>query len=304
MQGIYKDEINERVYNGDIRYLEAVADSLKKERKIRETFGFYPYLSFLAKYDPKWYNECRRVVENMVGDPEDPDDAYFLRKATADKEKAVANGLWAWFEMTCQAQETARELLAKIDSAIADAVDNGKEFSCDLDQQAIDQLVEFAKKLSLAFDELESKAKKIGLDRVDAGYYRKSTGKLSEELEVADASTSEEEEEKPADSVQMINLTPHAIKEVNSGRTFEPSGTVARVSVTYEKVADMDGGIPLYRAKYGAVEGLPEPQPGTVYIVSGLVFEATDRPDVIAPGNLVRDEQGRPVGCDGFKVKG
>ena len=102
--------------------------------------------------------------------------------------------------------------------------------------------------------------------------------------------------------IKYVNLTPHKIKEVNSGMEIEPSGVVARVAVNYKLAATYED-VPFYTAEYGKVENIPEPQNDVYYIVSGLVFEATDRKDVIAPGNLVRDEQGRPVGCDGFKIK-
>jgi hypothetical protein len=101
----------------------------------------------------------------------------------------------------------------------------------------------------------------------------------------------------------FVNLTPHAINEVTSGRTFEPSGEVARVATEMKDAGGVDG-IPFFRAVYGEVEGLPAPKyDGTVYIVSGMVLAAiSDRTDCVAPGELVRDENGKPVGCRGFKV--
>jgi hypothetical protein len=100
----------------------------------------------------------------------------------------------------------------------------------------------------------------------------------------------------------FINLTPHAINETVSGRTFEASGEVARVSTELKDAGGVDG-IPFFRAVYGEIEGLPEPKyDGTVYIVSGMVLaQIKDRTDCVAPGDLVRDENGKPVGCRGFK---
>lgn len=79
----------------------------------------------------------------------------------------------------------------------------------------------------------------------------------------------------------IINLTPH---EVNlGGYIVAPSGLVARVSTSYEEVAQV-AGIPVYRAVFGEVTGLPEPAPGAVYLVSGMVAAAVpDRADVFAP---------------------
>ena len=99
----------------------------------------------------------------------------------------------------------------------------------------------------------------------------------------------------------LINLTPHAIHETTTGRTFVPSGNVARVSVSYEEAGTLDG-IPLFKATYGSIEGLPDESQDTIYIVSGLVASAVKRADVVSPGDLVRDEAGKPVGCKGFKV--
>jgi len=112
--------------------------------------------------------------------------------------------------------------------------------------------------------------------------------------------------------MEYKNLTPHEIKEVGSGLTFAPQKESARVTVTYIAV---DGGVPecdasgpmdfpmpiIYESRYGEVVGLPEAVPGTIYIVSLLVAQAcNERPDLVSPGELVRDERGLPVGCRGF----
>ena len=99
-------------------------------------------------------------------------------------------------------------------------------------------------------------------------------------------------------TVEVINLTPH---RVNVGdKAYEPSGTVARVAVSY---GEIHNGVALQ--SYGEVEGLPDPQPGTMYIVSGLVLGACqDRPDVVAPAtghpDVVRNEKGHIVGVPCF----
>ena len=101
--------------------------------------------------------------------------------------------------------------------------------------------------------------------------------------------------------MKFVNLTPHTINEVTSGRAFEPSGDVARVSVEYIPIDPTDG-IDTYAPCYGDVEGLPEPQSGTTFIVSGMVLaHCPKRLDVVAPGELVRDDNGKPIGCKGFK---
>jgi len=93
----------------------------------------------------------------------------------------------------------------------------------------------------------------------------------------------------------IINLTPHniVIKDNEGKRWDHPaSGTVARVSSTPGTHATNLDGIAVYKKdKFGAVSGLPDPQPGIVYIVSGMVGAAvTDRDDVLVPGTGPNDE--------------
>ena len=104
--------------------------------------------------------------------------------------------------------------------------------------------------------------------------------------------------------MQIINLTPHAINEVTTGQTFEPSGTIARLDSTSELVGTING-IPLYDKLYGEIKNLPPEQPNTYYIVSGVMLDAgtaQGRKDLLAPGELVRDTLGRVIGCKGFSV--
>lgn len=54
---------------------------------------------------------------------------------------------------------------------------------------------------------------------------------------------------------------------------------------------------------YGKVEGLPEPEPNTLYIVSRLVKQQIpDRHDCVVPDNIVRDDKGEIRGCLGFAL--
>ena len=101
-------------------------------------------------------------------------------------------------------------------------------------------------------------------------------------------------------TVRVVNLTPHEIKEVESGISFPPSGEIARVDSIMKKEEQI-GRMPVYSRSFGDVIGLPEPSLNTLFIVSGLVLEAAkDRKDLLAPGELVRDKNGRPIGCKGF----
>lgn len=103
----------------------------------------------------------------------------------------------------------------------------------------------------------------------------------------------------------LLNMTPHALNVVcenNTITTIEPSGTVVRVSQNMELVTDING-IPVYRSQYGELEGLPEPQAHTRYILSAMAAaaaKAAGRDDILSPGELIRDENGQPIGCRGL----
>lgn len=103
--------------------------------------------------------------------------------------------------------------------------------------------------------------------------------------------------------VKLVNLTPHALTV--DGLAIPPSGTVARLAVSREQVDIflMDGiEIPLYRTVFGETENLPEPVEGIVYIASMLLAQAVRRPDVVFPGEAIRDSDGRIIGCHGLAV--
>jgi hypothetical protein len=108
----------------------------------------------------------------------------------------------------------------------------------------------------------------------------------------------------------LINATPHSITLVSREgveqdnrrqflaetveilREIPPSEILARVSMINFPAGEIDG-IAIESVTYGEIEGLPEPQEGVYYIVSGLVAAAAakiGRVDCLAPGALVRDK--------------
>jgi len=109
-----------------------------------------------------------------------------------------------------------------------------------------------------------------------------------------------------------VNLTPHAINIYRSATdsnplVIPPSGALARCAEQRDSLPELPDGIPVSRASFGAVEGLPAPVEGTNYIVSGLVLAAlagSGRNDVFAPGQAVRNETGQVVGCLGLSAVG
>jgi hypothetical protein len=121
----------------------------------------------------------------------------------------------------------------------------------------------------------------------------------------------------------FINLTPHTIHIMgNIAVSVGPSGQSLRVSQEMNLVHS-ENGIDFYRANYGSLElvdndtkkvvsQVPPPvKDNTIYIVSGQCLEAikglsglngSPRTDFAAPGELVRDDKGQPVGCKGLKI--
>lgn len=118
----------------------------------------------------------------------------------------------------------------------------------------------------------------------------------------------------------IINRTPHDIHVLApdapaSGRPLitlpaAPRGEVARVEVTTShidgRVSTIDGvAVPIGRAQWGQVVGLPPPEAGVHHVVSVIVVEAAidagrEAHDLLVPGDQVRDDRGRIVGCRGL----
>lgn len=104
------------------------------------------------------------------------------------------------------------------------------------------------------------------------------------------------------DGVVLVNATPHALNIVQrdgSVLTLASSGVVPRCE-SNELVDRAIGLIEVTRQTLGHVQGLPDPIPGTYFIVSRLVASATKREDLLVPGSLIRDDQGKVIGCKGL----
>ncbi|MCY9577942.1 hypothetical protein [Paenibacillus alvei] len=103
------------------------------------------------------------------------------------------------------------------------------------------------------------------------------------------------------EAVNIVNLTPHTINIMPDGTdgdvTSIPSSGEARATTTREHYGTING-IQVYRTKFGTVQGLPKPQKDTIFIVSSITAQAVpEREDVFIPDDIVRDEQGRVIGC-------
>ena len=112
--------------------------------------------------------------------------------------------------------------------------------------------------------------------------------------------------------MKLVNLTPHAVRvhlqwRDDPDRVIDlpkPAVAVPRVAVTRTPERPVLVGkdaVPVTRAVLGEVEDLPPEQPGTIYIVSALVQQATpERTDLLSPGEAVRNDKGYVVGCLGL----
>ena len=95
---------------------------------------------------------------------------------------------------------------------------------------------------------------------------------------------------------KFVNLTPH---EITLCGVKLPSEGLARCA-TLEQQIDVIDGVRVNHRTFGEVSGLPEPQEGTVFIVSALVAQAIagKRDDVYIVDETVRDEEGKIIGCN------
>ena len=101
---------------------------------------------------------------------------------------------------------------------------------------------------------------------------------------------------------KLRNLTGHplTLSEGNKGIRL-PSEGRARIDSSINEDGDIlvEGlSIPLLRLQERTIIGLPEPEEGVIYVVSGIVATAAQRQDVVAPSRVVREEKsGRVKEC-------
>jgi len=100
---------------------------------------------------------------------------------------------------------------------------------------------------------------------------------------------------------KIVNCTPHPITLITSSgtNTLPPSGICPRVEESFISIAEVDG-VEIVESDRGSVQGLPEAQDGVLFVVSRMVADAIGsetRDDLVSPGELIRDDQGRVIGC-------
>ena len=103
----------------------------------------------------------------------------------------------------------------------------------------------------------------------------------------------------------LRNLTPHVLNilcEDGNWKNIPVDGPPARCSVTSTKVFTING-IHVNKTTFGQVVDLPEATDGAVFIVSRIVKEACpERSDLLCAGEMIRDKDGKVVGCKGLSV--
>lgn len=117
--------------------------------------------------------------------------------------------------------------------------------------------------------------------------------------------------------MRLVNYTPHEIVVVAQDERLVriPSSGIARCSVTTEPVRTVSidepdttepADVVLVEQTFGAVIGLPDPVDGVIVVVSGMVLDhpsTANRGDLAAPGDLVRNAAGQPIGCRGLRLR-
>jgi len=104
-------------------------------------------------------------------------------------------------------------------------------------------------------------------------------------------------------NINVINCTPHDVNLITESGVivFKKSGIIPRLSEQQEKISSIDINgteIDIVKKSFLEPEGLPEPRQNTLYIVSALVAGACkNRDDLVVPNDIIRDEEGRIIGC-------
>jgi|BioPla2DNA2_1021312.scaffolds.fasta_scaffold03838_2 hypothetical protein len=112
-------------------------------------------------------------------------------------------------------------------------------------------------------------------------------------------------------NIKVVNCTPHDVVIVKEDDFYviEKSGIIPRLKEVQTKLNEInfqatkldevrDISVDIVQKSFNEIEGLPEKQEGTIYVVSALVAGAAkDRDDLFVPNDTVRDENGRIIGC-------
>lgn len=116
----------------------------------------------------------------------------------------------------------------------------------------------------------------------------------------------------PDQTVTFVNLSKHPIRIYNADtpdriaqfeaddpkylKEIVQSTGFARIPFR-EVVESTVNGVPVVKPDYRRPMALPEPQDGKILIVSSVLACLAERPDVLAPARMVRNEIGQILGC-------
>ena len=109
---------------------------------------------------------------------------------------------------------------------------------------------------------------------------------------------------------KIVNLTGNDITIVGNYRQvvamYPRSSKSATIHFEREVIRQINGKIPLVKIPPEMIwiEGVPDPEPGVIYVVSSVIAQHLKRPDVVspdtAPGGVVK-VNGRLIGVRGFQ---
>lgn len=106
------------------------------------------------------------------------------------------------------------------------------------------------------------------------------------------------------------NLTPHAlsVKALDRATVVIPPDSRSAARVVYDQLPPEQTNIAGHEVQISVagspreIVGLPEPEEDVILIVAKAVADAAPagRGDLMSPGRLLRDADGKVVGCDGL----
>lgn len=109
---------------------------------------------------------------------------------------------------------------------------------------------------------------------------------------------------------KIVNLTGNDITIVGNYQqivaTIPRGNKQATIRFEREVIRQINGRVPLVRIpdEMISIEGVPDPEPGVLYVVSSIIAQNLRRPDVVspdtAPGGIVK-VNGRLIGVRGLQ---
>lgn len=107
-----------------------------------------------------------------------------------------------------------------------------------------------------------------------------------------------------------VNLTPHAlnVRTLDGSTSVLPPSPDGVARVVYDRLPPEQATLNGHEVQIAVagspreIIGLPDPEPHTIYIVAKAVADAApaSRGDLMSPGRLLRDAEGKVIGCDGL----